>query len=62
MPRSTEFSDEGPKEREGGAVADWEAEQYRNNRPGSATGGLNVLDWWGYVFQECRGKKEKIYH
>ena len=62
VPRSTEFSDAGPKSGEPDAgrevgkaapievqVANWEVEQYRNNRMGSPTVVLNVLDGWGYV-------------
>ena len=44
MTRSTELSDEGPKGREGGAVADCEVEQYRSNTVDSATGVLNLFD------------------
>ena len=33
VPRSAEFSNEGPEPgEEGGAVADWKVEQYRNNK------------------------------
>ena len=57
VPRSAVFPDKGTERREEGAVADWEVEQYRNNRAGSATVVLNILERWGYIFQKCRRKR-----
>ena len=48
-PRPARFSDDKSKEREGDAVADGEIQQYRNNRAGSVTVVLNVVDGWSFI-------------
>ena len=57
---SAEFSDERPKEKEEGTLADRELKQHYNNRAGIVTVTFNVLDGWVCVSKISEKEKTTI--